>query len=144
VFSNLLERCLKPQDSGSKLWIYWLDVFSGNWSSAQGIVSPIWFAFSAILAILINNALIFIVPAFLYGIIRDWKDRMLLKQAIFSRDEMNKAALMRLFSIQDTEVMERIEQAFLEGEQNWYSYMVSVFGETEASRVREMLDRTVG
>jgi len=96
------------------------------------------------MAILVNNALIFILPAFVYRLMKDWRDRMLLKQALFARDAMNKAALLKVLGIQDAEMMEKVEAAFREGEGNWFSYMVSVFGKNDAEQVRGMLDRSVG
>jgi hypothetical protein len=67
---------------------------------------------------------------------------MLLKQAFTARDQMNKQALYKHLA-SDPATMAKIQAAFEDGERLWQRHLVSVFGESEARRMEQMLSREV-
>ncbi len=67
---------------------------------------------------------------------------MQLRQAFATRDQMNKQALFEKLS-DDPMTMKVINEAFREGERNWFRHMAAIFGQAEAQRVRESLDNEI-
>jgi hypothetical protein len=98
----------------------------GNWE----------YAYSAAAAIPLNNSLIAAV------VHQQWRRRMQLRQAFATRDQMNKQALFEKLS-DDPMTMKVINEAFREGERNWFRHMAAIFGQAEAQRVRESLDNEI-
>jgi hypothetical protein len=132
--------------AGSK-WeqrLFWIQTLAGNWSPPDHIIlSPWWFALSAILAIILNNGLVWVALLFVWRFIVNWRRTMRLSQAFAVRDQMNKQELFRLFG-DDPETMDKIKRAFQVGEKRWESELTVIFGEPEAKRLREIMPQEVG
>lgn len=61
---------------------------------------------------------------------------MRLSQAFVARDQMNKQAVL-------AKLVADVNAAFQEGAWQWQEHLVAVFGEHEARRLLEMLERPV-
>ncbi len=71
---------------------------------------------------------------------------MKLIQAFVERDELNKTAVINAFKVNgevDKEIMDKIDLAFIRGASMWKQQVTEVFGEEEASRLMDLLGRTI-
>jgi hypothetical protein len=114
---SLIEDRLDGGNPTRGQWLYWFEVAAGNWSPQDKPPVSKWaFALSAVLAVLLNNALFITVVSFLWRI---WRTRMQLGQAVTTRDQMNKQALFEIFDPSDEVIREKINAAFRQGENAW-------------------------
>ena len=68
---------------------------------------------------------------------------MQISQAFVTRDQMNKQALLAKLGTQDQNLVDTINKAFKEGEQNWKTNLIELFGERQAARLMEILNSQV-
>jgi len=150
----MLSDQLAPGPRQSREWLYWMQVVSGNWSPVTSLpgdpsiphLSRWTFAFSAILAVFLNNSLIFAVLALLWRQFTTRRATMKLIQAFVQRDQINKHEVIRAFKVNgelDIETLEKIDRAFEIGASKWQENTKVVFGEEEAARLMDMLGKTI-
>lgn len=150
----MLSDALAPGPRQSRDWLYWMQVVSGNWSPVTSLpgdpatphLSRWTFAFSAVLAVLLNNSLIFAVLGLLWRQFTTRRREMKLIQAFVHRDELNKHEVIRAFKVNgelDIETLEKIDLAFRIGASKWQEKARIVFGEEEAGRLIDMLGETI-
>ena len=132
------------RSSGDKQWLFWFEVASGNWSPASPPVSHWAFAFSAVVAVLLNNALLVALIGLVWRAIVVWRRvRMQVGQAFVTRDQMNKQALFKRFDVADPKVLQQVNEAFVEGEQAWRQNLYQVFGEAKANYIIDLLTKEI-
>lgn len=125
------------------IWLFWIQTAAGNWSPPDHrIVSPWWLAFSAIVAVLLNNGLVWVLLLFVWRSIVNWRRNMRLSQAVAVRDQLNKQALFDAFG-DDPATVSKIQRAFAVGEEMWGAELQALFGEREAGRLREALPKEI-
>jgi len=150
----LLTDQLAPGPRQSREWLYWMQVVAGNWSPATSLPgdpstphpSRWTFAFSAILAVFLNNSLIFAVLALLWRQFTTRRATMKLIQAFVERDEINKTEVIREFKVDgevDKATLDKIDLAFRRGASRWKEQVAEIFGNEEADRLMDMLGRTI-
>ena len=67
---------------------------------------------------------------------------MKLMQAFETKDQMIKQALYDVFS-DDEKTMERIDQAFRDGNQNWIRHLRNIFGARDSDRLFSLFGRDI-
>lgn len=67
---------------------------------------------------------------------------MKIRQAFSARDQMNKQALYKNLA-DDERTIKIIDDSFREGVENWKRHLVAVFGESDASRLLDILEKNV-
>jgi hypothetical protein len=150
----VLRDKLAPGPTQSLAWTYWMQLAAGNWSPVTTLpgdpstphLSRWTFAFSAILAVFLNNSLIFAVIALVWRQFTTRRTAMKLIQAFVERDEINKTAVINAFKVNgevDKEIMDKIDLAFIHGASMWKQQVTEVFGEEEAGRLMDLLGRTI-
>jgi hypothetical protein len=137
----LLEARLWP--TATSKWLFWFQLFSGNWSTADPPVSHLVFAYSAFAAVLLNYSPLIVIPLYIHSLFLDWNTRMILNQAFVTRDQMNKQEMFAQFDITDPAILEKINAAFTEGEKQWRINLVELFGEDKANKIFEMLQMKI-
>jgi hypothetical protein len=145
IAPSLLEGAIRPGAKNAALWLYWLKVVSGNWDpSSRDVVGEWAFSFSAILSVLLNNALIIVVPGLIWRFILEWRTRMLWKQAFLTRDEMFYQSVITKFSqdgMIDAGIEAKINEAFNEGAKLWQKHVIAIFGVEEASKLFSLIEK---
>lgn len=117
-----------------------IQTIAGNWSPPDHtILEPWWFAFFAILAVVLNYGPLTIAIGYLWTI---WRRRMVLAQAFVTRDQMNKQALYDKLGA-DEKTMQTIREAFSDGEKQWEEHLIAVFGEHDAKKLRALLSKEI-
>ncbi len=150
----LLADQLAPGPRQSREWIYWMQVVSGNWSPVTSLpgdastphLSRWTFAFSTILAVFLNNSLIFAVLALLWRQFTTRRATMKLIQAFVYRDLLTKNAVIDALKVNgelDIETLQKIDSAFDIGVSRWKENTKEVFGEEEAARLMDLLGKTI-
>jgi hypothetical protein len=118
---------------------FWWQTFAGNWSpDPRPDISPWAFAFSAVLAVFLNNAFGLLAGAAIWRWAIERRTLMRLGQVLATRDAMNKQALFRVLA-DDPDSIALINTAFEQGAEDWKKHIVSVFGEDEAKRLLSKL-----
>lgn len=121
-------------------WIFWLQTLSGNWAPYDDPPVSRWsYAFSAVVAVLLNNALVFVVIGLIWRLVAEWKKRMKLDQVLAAHDQATKLALYKRLPGE----MDKIRDAFKESNEQWYAELTTLFGEEEANRVRSMMSKNL-
>lgn len=126
-------------------WRFWLQTVAGNRSpdAYPPLVSPeagaetnsltrlsarYWYAFAAILAVLLNNGLIILLIGLVWRLsARVRKVLMNVKQALATRDEMIEQALLNEFS-NDENLVSRVEKALKSARHSWPGHLRAIFG----------------
>lgn len=145
----MIEDQIWPDDSQrAKEWTFWLQTVSGNWSPDHPPVSRWAYAFSAIVAVLLNNATLLAVISLIWRLAHLWRRDMRVNQAFTARDQMNKQALYKKFAdlsggIDDREMRKRVDESFEEGKARWREHLVVVFGHEEAGRLFALLEKVL-
>jgi hypothetical protein len=144
---------------------YWLQTIAGNWSPPQDaanggglsppqdqpsnsqtpepVTSPYGYAFSVILAILLNNTLYAVIITLVWRIITDRSKLMDFAQAVKNRDAIATTSIRTaigkfkdLDDIQKEQLAEATRDAFNQGVKEWEdTYLVLAVGPEEAKRI---------
>jgi sulfur relay (sulfurtransferase) DsrC/TusE family protein len=144
----IIDRISNPAEAGQtgsrwELWQFWFQTFAGNWSPPpHPIMSPWWFAVSAVLAVVLNTGMWAALFA-AWRLVANGRRTMRLSQAFAVRDQMNRQELYRLFG-RDPATRSKIREAFVKGQQNWEREMIEMFGPKEARVLQNALPKEIG
>lgn len=143
LLPTMLEGKLSGAPATQAKWVFVFQTISGNWTGTQGAyIDDWWFAFSAVIAVLLNNSLAIVLITLIWRWNVERARAMKLSQAFVTRDEMNKQALFRRLS-NDPDTMKRINEAFSEGQSDWAEHLVEVFGKEDADRLLSSLGENI-
>lgn len=119
---------------------FWLQTLAGNWPGKNEVgIRGYWFAVSAVLAVLLNNGVIFIVLLFVWNWGRSWRrDAMLMSRVVAVRDQAMKQELITAFG-DDENTIDKINHAMSHARDKWRDEVREMFGDEGLLRADELI-----
>lgn len=119
-----------------------LQTLAGNWPATDDAgLGPFWFMASAVLAVVLNNGLIWVVVLFVWNWGRRWRARAVkMMHAVAVRDQAMKQALIERFG-DDAETIARINAAFGDAQARWPDELRAMFGDEAAAVALDLMQK---